>query len=149
MRRSQPCAGSTASAGSMCSVRRVRVTSTESSDVDLLVEFEEMPPPTEPTRTLGLLTAVETLLERHIDLVETGAVRNPYLVRVSRSPANSSMPRDPRAWLTDVVAACELRVDFTRGKTFSYAGRRAVAVGCRASVRDRRRSTPDYAATPA
>jgi uncharacterized protein len=25
------------------------------------------------------LTAVETLLERRVDLVETGAVRNPYL----------------------------------------------------------------------
>src|SRR4051812_28262084 len=33
------------------------------------------------------------------------------------------MPRDPRAWLTDVVSACELLTDFTRGKTFTdYAG---------------------------
>lgn len=30
---------------------------------------------------LGFLTAVEALLQRRIDLVEVGAVRNPYLLR--------------------------------------------------------------------
>jgi len=28
------------------------------------------------------------------------------------------MPRDPRAWLLDIVTACDLLADFTRGKTF-------------------------------
>ena len=28
------------------------------------------------------------------------------------------MSRDPRAWLLDILAACDLLVDFTRGKTF-------------------------------
>ena len=33
------------------------------------------------------------------------------------------MPRDPRAWLADIVAACDLLIEFTRGKTFSdYSG---------------------------
>ena len=33
------------------------------------------------------------------------------------------MPRDLRAWLTDIVAACDLLIEFTRGKTFGdYAG---------------------------
>jgi uncharacterized protein with HEPN domain len=33
------------------------------------------------------------------------------------------MPRDPRAWLTDIVEACNLLADFTRGKSFTdYAG---------------------------
>ncbi len=33
------------------------------------------------------------------------------------------MPRDPRAWLADIVAACDLLIEFTRGKTFTdYAG---------------------------
>ena len=33
------------------------------------------------------------------------------------------MPRDPRAWLADIVDACDLLIEFTRGKTFSdYAG---------------------------
>ena len=51
----------------------------ESSDVDLLVEFHDMAPPERADAYLGLLTAVEALLERRIDLVEAGAVRNPYL----------------------------------------------------------------------
>ena len=29
------------------------------------------------------------------------------------------MPRDPRAWLADIVAACDLLIAFTRGKTFT------------------------------
>jgi uncharacterized protein with HEPN domain len=29
------------------------------------------------------------------------------------------MPRDPRAWLADIVAACDLLIEFTTGKTFS------------------------------
>jgi uncharacterized protein len=49
------------------------------SDVDLLVEFEEMLPADRADAYLGFLTAAEALLKRHIDLVETGAVRNPYL----------------------------------------------------------------------
>ena len=28
------------------------------------------------------------------------------------------MPRDPRAWLLDILAACDLLMDFTKGKTF-------------------------------
>jgi uncharacterized protein with HEPN domain len=28
------------------------------------------------------------------------------------------MPRDPRAWLSDIVAACDLIAEFTRGRTF-------------------------------
>jgi uncharacterized protein with HEPN domain len=29
------------------------------------------------------------------------------------------MPRDPRAWLTDIVAACDLLVNFTRDKSLT------------------------------
>ena len=33
------------------------------------------------------------------------------------------MPRDPRAWLADIVAACDLLIEFTSGRTFpDYAG---------------------------
>jgi uncharacterized protein with HEPN domain len=33
------------------------------------------------------------------------------------------MARDPRAWLTDIVAACDLLIEFSRDKTFTdYAG---------------------------
>ena len=29
------------------------------------------------------------------------------------------MPRDPRAWLADIAAACDLLIQFTKGKTFT------------------------------
>ena len=53
----------------------------ESSDVDLLVEFDDMPHADRADAYLGFLTAVEALLRRRINLVEAGAVRNPYLRR--------------------------------------------------------------------
>ena len=28
------------------------------------------------------------------------------------------MPRDPRAWLLDILVACDLLADFTKGRTF-------------------------------
>ena len=52
-----------------------------SSDVDLLVEFDEMPHADRADAYLGFLMAVEALLRRRVDLVELGAVRNPYLRR--------------------------------------------------------------------
>ena len=51
----------------------------QSSDIDLLVEFEEMPFPDRGDAYLGLLTEAEALLGRRVDLVEVSAVRNPYL----------------------------------------------------------------------
>ena len=53
----------------------------DSSDVDLLVEFDDMPHADRADAYLGFLTAVEALLRRRIDLVEVGAIRNPYLRR--------------------------------------------------------------------
>ena len=53
----------------------------ESSDVDLLVEFEDMPHADRADAYLGFLTAVEALLRRRVDLVEVGSVRNPHLRR--------------------------------------------------------------------
>ena len=51
----------------------------QSSDIDLLVDFEEMPYAERADAYLGLLTDAEALLGRRVDLVEVGAVRNPYL----------------------------------------------------------------------
>jgi uncharacterized protein len=51
----------------------------QSSDIDLLVEFDDMPFADRGDAYLGLLTDAEELLGRHVDLVEVGAVRNPYL----------------------------------------------------------------------
>ena len=52
-----------------------------SSDVDLLVEFDDMPHADRADAYLGFLMAAESLLRRRVDLVELGAVRNPYLHR--------------------------------------------------------------------
>ena len=51
------------------------------SDVDLLIDFDDMPHADRADAYLGFLTAVEALLQRPVDLVEEGAVRNPYLRR--------------------------------------------------------------------
>jgi len=50
-----------------------------SSDIDLLVEFEDLSFGDRADAYLGFLTEVEALLGRPVDLVEVGAVRNPYL----------------------------------------------------------------------
>ena len=50
----------------------------QSSDVDLLVEFNDMPHADRADGYLGFLMSVEALLRRRVDLVELGAVRNPY-----------------------------------------------------------------------
>ena len=49
------------------------------SDADFLVEFapgSDLPP---PRQFFGLAEALEELLGRHADLVEPGAIRNPYI----------------------------------------------------------------------
>lgn len=50
-----------------------------SSDIDLLIEFENMSPADRADAFLGFLTAAEALLGRRVDLLERDAVRNPYL----------------------------------------------------------------------
>ncbi len=52
-----------------------------SSDVDLLVQFEDMPYADRADAYLGLLTAVESLLSRHVDLVEAAPETNRDLRR--------------------------------------------------------------------
>jgi predicted nucleotidyltransferase len=50
------------------------------SDIDLLVEFDKDVPDALSLRTyFGLKEALEELLGRSVDLVESGAVDNPYL----------------------------------------------------------------------
>ncbi|HEX3521427.1 MAG TPA: nucleotidyltransferase family protein [Stellaceae bacterium] len=49
------------------------------SDIDLLVEFRRSAPPHPFDAYFGLKEALEELFGRPVDLVEAGAVRNPYL----------------------------------------------------------------------
>ena len=52
----------------------------QSSDLDFLVEFVPSDPAAHARAYLGLLVALEDLFEREIDLLETKAIRNPYLM---------------------------------------------------------------------
>jgi uncharacterized protein len=53
----------------------------ERSDFDFLVEFQPMPCEEHADAFFGLLEDLERLLGRHVDLVEPGPIRNPYLQR--------------------------------------------------------------------
>lgn len=53
----------------------------ESSDLDLLVEFEPMEPYARVEAYFGLLNDLRQLLKREVDLVMVGAVKNPYIAR--------------------------------------------------------------------
>lgn len=51
------------------------------SDLDFAVEFASMSPTEHAEAYFGLLDDLESLFGRRVDLVEVGAVRNPYLRR--------------------------------------------------------------------
>lgn len=51
------------------------------SDLDFSVEFSPMSPERHAAAYFGLLEDLEELFGRRVDLVEIGAVRNPYLRR--------------------------------------------------------------------
>lgn len=53
----------------------------ESSDIDLLVEFDEQVNPRRFDNYFEFLRALEGLFDRHVDLVETGGLRNPYFIQ--------------------------------------------------------------------
>ncbi len=53
----------------------------ETSDLDFLVEFQPLRPNERADAYFGLLFALEDLFQRKIDLVEIGAVQNPYFLR--------------------------------------------------------------------
>ena len=48
------------------------------SDIDFLIEFESSTPSEHADRYFGLLAALQELFGRNVDLVEIGAVRNPF-----------------------------------------------------------------------
>jgi len=52
----------------------------EKSDIDFLVEFQPMEASAHAKAYFGLLEALINLFKRHVDLVETKAIKNPYLL---------------------------------------------------------------------
>jgi predicted nucleotidyltransferase len=58
----------------------------ERSDLDFLVTFDELPPRDHADAYFGLLDGLRSLFGRPVDLVEAGAIRNPYFLEsVSRT----------------------------------------------------------------
>ena len=53
----------------------------ERSDADFLVEFEPVPVAVRMQNYLALRGALAALLSRPVDLVEDGAIRNPYILK--------------------------------------------------------------------
>lgn len=53
----------------------------DTSDLDFAVEFQPMTPQEHAEAYFGLLEDLERLFGRRVDLVEIGAIRNPYLRR--------------------------------------------------------------------
>ena len=51
------------------------------SDLDFLVEFEDLTPRDAADRYFGLLHALEGLFSRRVDLVDLSAIDNPYFLR--------------------------------------------------------------------
>ena len=51
-----------------------------SSDVDLIVEFEKLPPADHADCYFGLLIALEQLFGTTVDLLEAAPITNPYLL---------------------------------------------------------------------
>jgi predicted nucleotidyltransferase len=51
------------------------------SDFDFLIEFDALSPAEHAHCYFGLLFALSDLLGRDVDLVEAGAIRNPYFLR--------------------------------------------------------------------
>jgi predicted nucleotidyltransferase len=53
----------------------------QSSDADFLVEFEPVPVAARMQNYLALREALASLLSRPVDLIEDGAIRNPYILQ--------------------------------------------------------------------
>lgn len=54
---------------------------TASSDVDVVVEFEPLPVAVRMQNYLELRDGLSQLFGRRVDLIEEGAIRNPYILR--------------------------------------------------------------------
>lgn len=52
----------------------------ETSDIDILVDFEPMPSTEHMQHYFGFLEALEELFQRRVDLVERTSIRNPYVL---------------------------------------------------------------------
>jgi uncharacterized protein len=78
------------------------------SDIDFLVEFDRSAPGNLFDTYFGFKEALEELFGRPVDLVETGAVRNPYLkASIEQSRQNVYATCDPWCFLWDALRAAD------------------------------------------
>ena len=75
-----------------------------SSDVDLLVEFDDMPHADRADAYLGFLMAARHCFDVGSILLSWAQFVTRTCVGESRNRESSSMPRAPRAWLADIVS---------------------------------------------
>lgn len=53
----------------------------DASDLDFLVEFEDLAPGDHADAFFGLIEALQAMFSRPVDLLERRAIRNPYFLR--------------------------------------------------------------------
>ncbi|MFQ5930730.1 MAG: nucleotidyltransferase family protein [Acidobacteriota bacterium] len=56
-----------------------------SSDIDFLVDFQDLSPAEHADAFFGLLEELERIFDRSVDLVEHRAIRNPYFLEAIES----------------------------------------------------------------
>ena len=87
------------------------------ADLDFLVEFEDLPTHAYADAYFGLLSDLEALFERPVDLVMASAVKNPFVREKSSDRVSRSTPPEARAYLHDIEQATILIDKFRQRKT--------------------------------
>ncbi len=113
----------------------------ESSDLDFLVEFEDLAPAAYADAYFGLQESLSDLYRRWI-----WWSLQPFTTLTSFAASSvagpCSMQLEVKKYLYDIKQAADLLLRFSRGKTFAdYSADPLLQLGDRTSVRDRRRST--------
>lgn len=90
----------------------------DSSDIDLLVEFQPLPPVQYSNHYFKMLEELVKLFHRPVDLVISRALTNRYFLEASRTRERCCMPKDVRTCLLDIEQALQWLRQFAAGKTF-------------------------------
>jgi predicted nucleotidyltransferase len=88
------------------------------SDLDFLVEFDQVPQGTYADNYFGLLEALEHLFARPVDLVVASASRTRTSANRSTKASGCSMRLEVKKYLYDIERAAALLTEFTAGRTF-------------------------------
>lgn len=75
------------------------------SDIDLVVDFSETDPIAYSDSYFNLKNTFEEIFNRHVDLLEQKALRNPYLKKRLTQQKFLSMEHEIASWLADIKQA--------------------------------------------